>query len=65
MSEHRVRAVLSCIRDARAAELLRDLLKDRAAERARIAELRREVHDLRLMLRRLCDAVDVPQYRID
>jgi hypothetical protein len=65
MLERRIRAVLACIRDARAAELLRDLLKEREIERARLAELRREVHELRLMLRRLCQATEVPQYRID
>ena len=65
MSERRIRAVLASIRDARVAELLRDLLQEREAERARLAELRREVYELRMMLRRLCYATDVPAYRMD
>jgi uncharacterized protein YhaN len=65
MSRRRVRAILACVRDARAAELLRTLLAEHEKEQSRLAELQREVRELRLMVRKLCQVANVPRYAID
>lgn len=65
MTSRRTRALLACIRDARAAELMRELLGERESEQQRIAELKREVRELRQILRKLCIVTHLSPHEID
>lgn len=65
MVDRRTRFELLTIRDERAALLLRRLLEcDRFAE-SRIRELERQVHELRLSLRRISDRAGLPRNAVD
>lgn len=65
MVDRRTRFELLTICDERAALLLRRLLEcDRFAE-SRIRELERQVHELRLCLRRISDRAGLPRNAVD
>ena len=61
----RTRFELLSVRDSRAAALIRRLLEQNTAAEERIRELERQVHELRLSLRRVNDRAGLPRNALD